>query len=54
MLNIEALSDIELKVLLRGVELLNNCKVSLSEKAVLIELSSGLHEEVNKRKNASP
>lgn len=49
MLNIENLTDMELTVLFRGVSLLKNCKLSLSEKAASIELHSELSTEINER-----
>lgn len=50
MLNIENLTDPELTVLFRGVSLLKNCKLSLSENAASIELHSELSMEINERR----
>ena len=49
MLDIEALTDLELTVLFKGVSLINHCILDSKEKEETMLLRSELTSEINKR-----
>lgn len=49
MLDVTKLTDIELRVLIRGISQFKGCKKGISEKLVLSRLESEMVEEANKR-----